>query len=131
NSQRLEVLSGQPNAYLATPKQHLTVNGQLGRLYFYVPKGTGKFKLSVKADGQAAGRGGKLTVYGPDAQAAGHLEGDLGSWTELAVEVSAEGQGRVWCLAVEDISNDLQVYFGENMPGYFSTDPTKVLTTKP
>ena len=131
NSHRLEVLSGQPNAYLATPKQPLTVNGQFGRLYFYVPKGTGKFTFSVKADGQAAGRGGKLTVYGPDAKAAGHLEGDLGSWTELPVEVSAEGQGRVWCLAVEDVSNDLQVNFSDNMPEYFSTDPMKVLATKP
>lgn len=128
NSHTVEVLSGQSNGYLATAKHRLVVNGLLGRLYFYVPKGVAAFTLTFRADGQAAGRGGKLTVYGPDGKQAGYLEGDLGQDTDLVVTAPAEAQGRVWCLSGEDLTNDLQVKLSDNLPGYLSSDPAKVLT---
>ena len=129
NSYAVQVLSSQPYGLFATRKHYVRVNGQFGRMYFYVPQ-VEKFSLLVKAEGQAAGRGGKLTVYGPDGQAAAHLEGDLGSQTELAVNVPAAQQGRVWCLSAEDVTNDLTVSLSDNVPGYFSPDPARVVTVQ-
>jgi hypothetical protein len=60
-----------------------------------------------------------------------HLEGDLGSETEMAVTVPAEGQGRVWCLSGEDLTNDLTIRFTGGVSPYITPDPTKVLTPQP
>ena len=79
NSHNLQVTSGQRHAFIASEKQRFTVNGVFGRMYFHVPKGVAQFSIFVKAEGQAAGRGGKLTITGPDGKPAAHLEGDLGS----------------------------------------------------
>jgi hypothetical protein len=132
NSYRLEMLTGQRYAYEASEKQRFTVNGVFGRLYFSVPPGVGSFSFLVKAEGQAPGRGGKLTVFGPDGKAAARLEGDLGSWTEMPVPVPVELQGRVWCLSAEELTNNLTVYFSPNNPSpYLTPDPAKVLTLQP
>ena len=131
NGHALEVLGGQRYAFIASEEQRFIVNGVFGRMYFHVPRGVTQFSITVKAEGQAAGRGGKLTVYGPDGQAAAHLEGDLGSATEMPVPVPAEMQGRVWCLAGEDLTNDLTVYFSPNLAPYISPDPARVLTVRP
>jgi len=128
NSHSLLVTSGQRHAFMAAKDHPLIINGIFGRMYFYVPKGVAQFSIFAKAEGQAAGRGGKLTVTGPDGQPAAHLEGDLGSVTEMTVPVAAELQGRVWGLSVEDVTNDLHVSFSPNVPAYLSPDPMKVLT---
>jgi hypothetical protein len=83
NSYRLEMLTGQRYAYEGSEQQRFTVNGVFGRLYFFVPPGVERFNFFVKAEGQAPGRGGKLTVFGPDGKAAAHLEGGSGD-SELA-----------------------------------------------
>ncbi len=129
NSHAVQVLTGQRFSFIAGARQRFIVNGSFGRVYFYVPGTVTTFSLFARAEGQAAGRGGKLTIFGPDKQAAAHAEGDLGNWTELAVTVPAGGGGRVWCLSAEDLTNDLTVYFSPNMPPYFTPDPTRVLTT--
>jgi len=74
--------------------------------------------------------GGKLTVFGPDGKAAAHLEGDLGSETEMPVTVPAGMDGRVWCLEALDLTNDLTVGFKGDVSPYLTPDPTKVLTPK-
>lgn len=130
NSHSLVVTTGQRHAFLAGGKQKLTVNGQFGRMYFYVPAGVARFSIFAKAEGQAAGRGGKLTVTGPDGKQAAHIEGDLGSETEMAVTVPAEGQGQVWCLSAEDLTNDLTVRLTGAVSPYLTPDPAKVLTPK-
>ena len=78
---------------IASEKQRFTVNGVFGRMYFYVLKGVTQFSSFVKAEGQATGRGGKLTITGPDNKPAAHVEGDLGTLTEIPVTVPAELQG--------------------------------------
>lgn len=128
NAQELCLLSGQPYGLSATKQHPLIVNGSLGRLYFHVPGGVSEFSLFVKAEGQAAGRGGKLALVAPDGQTAAHLEGDLGQWTELKVPVTQEERGRVWCLTGEDITNDLTLYFSPGVPGYLCPDPRHVVT---
>lgn len=130
NSHSLVLLTGQRYAFIASDKQKLTVNGQFGRMYFYVPKGATKFSVFAKADGQAAGRGGKLTVYGPDGKPVAHLEGDLGSETEMPVTVPAGADGRVWCLEVVDLTNDLIVRLSGAVSPYLTPDATKVLTAR-
>lgn len=127
NGYLLQMMSKQPAVLKATQEQRLTVNGLLGRLYFYVPAGVTRFSLFVKAEGQASGRGGKLAVYSPDGQVAARLSGDLGTLTELPVPVPEQMQKRVWALTAEDVTNDLSVYFSPNMPPYFSTDPARLL----
>ncbi len=131
NSHAVEMLSKQPYSFAASEKLKFTVNGQMGRLYFYVPQGAQQFAIVAKAAGQAAGRGGKLTVYGPDGQPVAYLEGDLGSEEKMSITVPPGAQGRVWGLTGEDISNDLTVYFQGDVSPYVSPDPTKLLTPKP
>jgi hypothetical protein len=130
NSHSLVVTTGQRHAFIASDKQKFTVNGQFGRMYFCVPAGVARFSILAKAEGQAAGRGGKLTVIGPDGQPAAHLEGDLGSETEMAVTVPAAGQGQIWCLSAEDLTNDLTIRLTGGVSPYLSPDPTKVLTPR-
>ncbi len=130
NSHSLVVTTGQHHAFLAGGKQKLTVNGQFGRMYFHVPAGVARFSIFAKAEGQAAGRGGKLTVTGPDGKQAAHIEGDLGSETEMAVTVPAGMDGRVWCLEALDLSNDLTVRLTGAVSPYLTPDPTKVLTPR-
>ena len=131
NSHNLVVMTGQCHAFIAGGRQKLTVNGQFGRMYFYVPQGVTGFSIFAKAEGQAAGRGGKLTVSGPDGQPAAHLEGDLGGEAEMAVTVPPEGQGKIWCLSAEDLTNDLTIRFTGGVSPYLTPDPTKVLTPQP
>jgi len=128
NSQRLVVNSGQRCAFLASKEHPLIVNGILGRVYFYVPAGVAQFSVFAKAEGQAAGRGGRLTASGPDGRPAASLAGDLGTTSELRVAVPPELAGRVWCLSAEDVTNDLRLYLSPNIPPYVSPDPAKVLT---
>jgi len=128
NSQRVELITGQRCAFKAAKGQALTVNGIFGRVYFWVPEGVTQFSVLAKAEGQAPGRGGKLAVYSPDGQAVAHLEGDLGSWTEMPVSVPPAMQKRVWALSAEELTNDLNVYLSPNVSPYVSTDPQRVLT---
>ncbi|OGV73714.1 MAG: hypothetical protein A3K19_32715 [Lentisphaerae bacterium RIFOXYB12_FULL_65_16] len=128
NGYQLQVVTKQPFAFRLTRKMPLTVQGILGRVFFYVPAGVDTFSLFFKATRQAAGRGGKLVVYSPDGQVAARLAGDLGTPTELPVTVPAGMQKRVWALTGEDITNDLTVWFSDNMPGYVGTDPARLLT---
>lgn len=130
NGYSVQLLGSQPNGYFATRQHAFLVNGVFGRVYFYVPAGIDHFSFFVKAEGQGAGRGGKLTVYGPDGKAVAHLEGDLGTRTELKVAVPAEWQGRIWCLAAEDVTNDLSVYFSDDLAAYFSPDSGKVVAVQ-
>lgn len=131
NSHVLTLTTGQSNAYVATAKHKLTVNGQFGRMYFYVPAGSTAFTITAKAEGQAAGRGGKLKVIAPDGQVIAHLEGDLGGPTEMPVTVPAALAGRVWCLQAEDVTNDLTIFLSGGVAPYLSPDPTKALATQP
>ena len=128
NSHRVVVTSGQRCAFMAAKEHPFVVNGICGRMYFQVPAGVAQFSVFAKAEGQAAGRGGKLTVSGPDGTAVAELAGDLGSLSEMKVRVPAALQGRVWCLAAEDVTNDLRVHFSPDLPPYLSPDPAKVLT---
>jgi hypothetical protein len=130
NSQSVQVLTGQRWAFKAEKSAPFIVNGAFGRVYFWVPEGVTRFSVFVKAEGQAPGRGGKLTAHAPDGSAAAHLEGDLGSWTEMPVMVSAGLTKRVWALSAEDLTNDLQVYFSPEVSPYLSTDATRVLRRK-
>jgi len=130
NAHNVEVLSGQPCGFLASKEHPFTVNGQLGRVYFFVPAGVDKFSLFVKAEGQAAGRGGKLALYAPDGTLAAQLAGDLGKQTEMPVQATPEQQGRVWCLSVEDVTNDLLLHLSAGIPPYLSPDSAKVVTGK-
>lgn len=130
NSHTVEVLTGQSCGFLASKEHPFTVNGQFGRMYLYVPAGVDKFSLFVKAEGQAAGRGGKLSLYGPDGKLAATLAGDLGKQTEMPVQATPEQQGRVWCLSVEDVTNDLLLHLSARIPPYLSPDFAKVVTVK-
>jgi hypothetical protein len=130
NSHSVQLLTGQPCAFKPTEKHPLVVNGIFGRVYFFVPEGVAKFSVFAKAEGQAPGRGGKLTVYSPDGQPAAKVGGDLGSWTELPVTVPPEMQRRVWCLSAEELTNDLDVYLSAHTSAYVSTDPQRVLVRK-
>jgi len=127
NAHRVEMLTGQPAAFRASEEQRLLVNGHFGRMYFWLPPGVAEFTLTAKAEGQSAGRGGKLTFFGPDGAEMAHLAGDLGTPTEIVVQAPAQAQGRVWCLSVEDVTNDLAVRFSANMPGYLSVDTAGVV----
>jgi hypothetical protein len=128
NSHTLVVTSGQRGAFMAAKEHPFVVNGVFGRMYVYVPAGVAQFSVFAKAEGQAAGRGGKLTVSGPDGKSAASLAGDLGTVSEMTVQVPPESQGGIWCLAIEDVTNDLRLYVSPNLPPYLSPDPTKVLT---
>jgi hypothetical protein len=130
NSHRIEILTGQPWAFKATQTMPLVVNGFFGRVYFHVPEGVSRFSIFVKAEGQAPGRGGKLTVFDADGKPVAHVEGDLGALTEMPVTVP-DGMGkRVWCLSAEGLTNDLSVYFSPNTSPYASPDPRRVLVAK-
>ena len=130
NGYSLQVVTEQPFALRASQKQRLTVNGKLGRVYFHVPKGVAGFSLFVKAEGHAAGRGGKLAVYSPDGRVAARLAGDLGTLTELPVPVPASMQDGVWALTGEGITNDLNLHFSPNTSPYVGTDSTRLLVAK-
>jgi len=127
NSHFVEVLSGQRWSFRASRELPLVVNGQFGRFYFHVPAGVTGFSVFAKAEGQAAGRGGKLAVYRPDGQVAGRLEGDLGSLAELKITVPADQQDRVWALSGDELTNDLRVYLANGAATYLSSDPARVL----
>ena len=130
NGYLLQVLSGQPFAFRATPAQPLAVNGYLGRLYFYVPQGISTLTVFVKAEGQAPGRGGKLAVIAPDGHVAARIAGDLGSLSGYAVDIPPLMQDRMWALAGEDLTNDLKLYFSPGAVSYVGTDPARLLRAK-
>ncbi len=131
NAHTLTVLTEQPYALSASEQYPLIANGFIGRMYFFVPPGVTGFSVFAKAEGQAAGRGGKLTAFAPDGTAVAHIEGDLGVLTEMPVAVPKGADGRVWCLAADELTNDLRVYLSPEIPPYLSPDPTRVLTVAP
>jgi len=131
NAHTLTMLTNQPCAFSASEQHPLIANGSLGRMYFYVPPGVTGFSVFAKAEGQAAGRGGKLTAYAPDGTPVAHIEGDLGVLTEMPVTVPEGADGRVWCLSAEELSNDLRVYLSPEVPPYLSPDPARVVTAAP
>ena len=131
NSHTVELLSGQRNGWPATVKHPFTVNGQFGRLYFYVPHGVSAFHFFVKAEGQAPGHGGRLTVFDPDGKVAAHVEGDLGALTEAAVSVPPGALDRVWAISGEGLTNGLTFYFdADTVAPYLSPDPARALTPR-
>ena len=130
NSHSVVLQSAQRCAFKAVKGQPLTVNGQFGRMYFHVLEGIARFSIFAKAEGQAAGRGGQLAVYAPDGVERAHIGGDLGSWTEMVVDVPAGMGGRVWGLSAEGLTNDLSVYFTAGTSPFMSPDPARVLVGK-
>ncbi len=127
NTHFFRLLTGQKSAYKATEQQSLRVHNSLGQMFFYVPAAVRGFSLFAKAQSQHPGRGGKLGVCAPDGELVKTVSGDLGAVTELSVRVAPSQAGQVWKIRGDDISNDLILYFGTNMPGYLSTSPSKVL----
>jgi hypothetical protein len=120
NTLQMLVTSGQPYGFRATRLQPLRCNGALGRLHFYVPVGTTKTSICLKAAGHRPGRGAKVSVFSPDGEVAARFSGDLGSVGELPVGFPREMQGKVWMLTAEDVTNDLMVYFDDGFPGTVS-----------
>ncbi|HLJ58038.1 MAG TPA: hypothetical protein VKT77_23570 [Chthonomonadaceae bacterium] len=131
NSHRIELISGQRYASPASVRYPFTVNGQFGRMYFYVPKGVEEFRFTVEAEGQAPGRGGKITVTDPDGAVAARVAGDLDPAVVTEVRVPPAAQGRVWRIAAEDVTNDLRLFFAPDFPApYLSPDLARVLTPR-
>lgn len=126
NTLQVSVLSGQPYGMHATKQHPLRVNGTLGRLYFYVPKGISKTALYLKAAGHRPGRGGRIVIYSPDGEVAARFSGDMGSIVEFPIGFPREMQGKIWVLTGQDVTNDLTLYFDDGFPGTVSWSPEAV-----
>lgn len=85
-----------PWGVMGSANNRIGVNGPGPQLHFYVPANCAEFKLGAQS--VSPNEGARLSVYRPDGQPAGVLDGELNAEEELKVAVPADQRDRIWSL---------------------------------
>lgn len=101
----------------------------VGRLYFFVPRGTEQF--TVHARGQGVEENVHLTVFTPQGEEAGAATSIGSQGLDLRITVPARYAGAVWSLtaggADTGVFEDCHISLGREVPQYLSLRPDGLL----
>ncbi|MEA3400660.1 MAG: hypothetical protein U9R79_05375 [Armatimonadota bacterium] len=118
-----------PVAVPASAERPASFISRVGRLFFYVPRGTGSFTVSVR--GQGSEENATLTVFDPEGQEAGSATTIGMEGAELHVEVPQGHAGAAWSLtagkAETGVFEDCDIGLSRDVPQYLSLGGDGVL----
>jgi hypothetical protein len=110
-----------------------TLIGVSAPLYVYVPQGTKSFTVTLKSP--APGETAKLTILDPRGQEA--ASGETGAKTSYVAEIKVPDgmDGKAWGIVIgkasTGVSEDMTLALSDNLPGYWSQAPDRLLSPVP